>query len=92
MNQLITNLKRGGPKRFPYSELVHATNGFGENEKLGEGGFGSVYRGILKDENIHVAVKRVSKDSKQGKKEYIGGQDYKPAKASKSCSTNWLVP
>ncbi|XP_078165654.1 L-type lectin-domain containing receptor kinase IX.1-like [Carex rostrata] len=63
--------KGRGPKRFPYSELVDATNGFGENEKLGEGGFGSVYRGILKDENIHVAVKRVSKDSKQGKKEYI---------------------
>ncbi|XP_078165624.1 L-type lectin-domain containing receptor kinase IX.1-like isoform X2 [Carex rostrata] len=63
--------KGRGPKRFPYSELVDATNGFGENEKLGEGGFGSVYRGILKDENIQVAVKRVSKDSKQGKKEYI---------------------
>ncbi|XP_078165696.1 L-type lectin-domain containing receptor kinase IX.1-like isoform X2 [Carex rostrata] len=63
--------KGRGPKRFPYSELVEATNGFGENEKLGEGGFGSVYRGILKDENIHVAVKRVSKDSKQGKKEYM---------------------
>jgi tRNA A-37 threonylcarbamoyl transferase component Bud32 len=60
-----------GPKRFPYSELVDATNGFGVNEKLGEGGFGSVYKGILKDQYIHIAVKRVSKDSKQGKKEYI---------------------
>lgn len=64
-------VKGRGPKKFTYSELVNATNGFAENNKLGEGGFGSVYRGILKDDNIHVAVKRVSKESKQGKKEYI---------------------
>jgi serine/threonine protein kinase len=51
--------------------LVDATNCFAENGKLGEGGFGSVYRGILKDNNINVAVKKVSKESKQGKKEYI---------------------
>jgi serine/threonine protein kinase len=63
--------KERGPKKFSYSELVDATNGFAENGKLGEGGFGSVYRGILKDNNINIAVKRVSKESKQGKKEYI---------------------
>ncbi|KAJ1692609.1 hypothetical protein LUZ63_009307 [Rhynchospora breviuscula] len=63
--------KGRGPKRFPYCELVDATNGFAENNKLGEGGFGAVYRGILTKENIHVAVKRVSKESNQGKKEYI---------------------
>ncbi|KAJ4806285.1 receptor lectin kinase [Rhynchospora pubera] len=63
--------KGRGPRRFPYGDLADATNGFSENNKLGEGGFGSVYRGVIKDENIHVAVKRVSKESKQGKKEYI---------------------
>ncbi|KAJ4775368.1 receptor lectin kinase [Rhynchospora pubera] len=77
-NEMIANRpidcefeKGQGPRRFPYSDLVDATNNFSENNKLGEGGFGSVYRGVLKDENIHVAVKRVSKESKQGKKEYI---------------------
>ncbi|GKB93807.1 L-type lectin-domain containing receptor kinase IX.1-like protein, partial [Tanacetum coccineum] len=59
-----------GPKRFTYHELARATGDFAENEKLGEGGFGGVYRGFLKDSNTFVAVKRVSKNSKQGIKEY----------------------
>ncbi|KAD4179325.1 hypothetical protein E3N88_27916 [Mikania micrantha] len=59
-----------GPKRFSYHELAHSTSDFVEKEKLGEGGFGGVYRGFLKDSNTHVAVKRVSKSSKQGMKEY----------------------
>ncbi|GJY66044.1 L-type lectin-domain containing receptor kinase IX.1-like protein [Tanacetum coccineum] len=59
-----------GPKRFTYQELARSTGDFAENEKLGEGGFGGVYRGFLKDSNMVVAVKRVSKSSKQGIKEY----------------------
>nr|GFA49126.1 L-type lectin-domain containing receptor kinase IX.1-like [Tanacetum cinerariifolium] len=59
-----------GPKRFTYHELAQATGDFAENEKLGEGGFGGVYKGFLKDSNTFVAVKRVSKSSKQGIKEY----------------------
>jgi serine/threonine protein kinase len=59
-----------GPKRFSFQELAHATNNFNEEEKLGQGGFGGVYRGFLKDSNSFVAVKRVSKESKQGIKEY----------------------
>lgn len=60
-----------GPKRFTYRELSHATNSFAEEGKLGEGGFGGVYKGFLGNPNLEVAVKRVSKGSKQGKKEYI---------------------
>ncbi|XP_010273743.1 PREDICTED: L-type lectin-domain containing receptor kinase IX.1-like [Nelumbo nucifera] len=60
-----------GPKRFLYGELAQATNDFDEEQKLGEGGFGSVYRGFLSDLNLEVAVKRVSKGSKQGIKEYM---------------------
>jgi serine/threonine protein kinase len=59
-----------GPKRFSFQELAHATNNFSEEEKLGEGGFGGVYRGFLRDLNSFIAVKRVSKWSKQGIKEY----------------------
>lgn len=34
---------------FTYKELYAATNGFSENYKLGEGGFGSVYWGKTSD-------------------------------------------
>ncbi|KAL6347475.1 hypothetical protein AAG906_025997 [Vitis piasezkii] len=41
-----------------------------EGEKLGEGGFGGVYRGFLRELNSYVAVKRVTRNSQQGMKEY----------------------
>ncbi|KAM0943732.1 putative protein kinase RLK-Pelle-L-LEC family [Dioscorea sansibarensis] len=60
-----------GAKRFPYSELVAATKDFREDWKIGEGGFGDVYKGFLHDVNLEVAIKRISRSSKQGKKEFI---------------------
>ncbi|CAM0948991.1 unnamed protein product [Alopecurus aequalis] len=60
-----------GPRRFTYEELAAATHGFSSENKLGEGGFGSVYRGFLKDTNLHIAVKKVSKSSRQGWKEFV---------------------
>ncbi|KAF3439168.1 hypothetical protein FNV43_RR17443 [Rhamnella rubrinervis] len=63
--------KGTGPKRFTFRELSRATNEFSEEGKLGEGGFGGVYKGLLAEPNSEVAVKRVSRGSKQGKKEYI---------------------
>ncbi|KAF3948266.1 hypothetical protein CMV_025717 [Castanea mollissima] len=63
--------KGTGPRRFTYRELLNATNNFAERGKLGEGGFGGVYKGLLSESNMEVAVKRVSKGSKQGKKEYM---------------------
>ncbi|KAI3497324.1 hypothetical protein L1887_39851 [Cichorium endivia] len=59
-----------GPRKFTYRELARSTGDFSEDHKLGEGGFGGVYRGFLKELNTYVAVKRVSKSSKQGIKEY----------------------
>ncbi|GMH25279.1 hypothetical protein Nepgr_027122 [Nepenthes gracilis] len=63
--------KGTGPKSFSYRELSQATNNFAEEGKLGEGGFGGVYRGLLTNPTTEIAVKRVSKGSKQGKKEYV---------------------
>ncbi|KAK2983197.1 hypothetical protein RJ640_018542 [Escallonia rubra] len=66
-----SEFERGtGPKKFSYNELAHATSDFAEVEKLGEGGFGGVYKGFLKELGSYVAVKRVSSNSKQGIKEY----------------------
>ncbi|XWS33412.1 hypothetical protein CRYUN_Cryun22dG0080400 [Craigia yunnanensis] len=65
------DFERGaGPRRFSFKDLVSATNNFSEGRKLGEGGFGAVYRGYLVDLDVAIAVKRISKGSKQGKKEY----------------------
>ncbi|KAM1057572.1 hypothetical protein ACFX1X_031177 [Malus domestica] len=58
------------PRKFSYRELAQATNNFGQEEKLGEGGFGGVYKGKLPDLESPVAVKRISRGSKQGPKEY----------------------
>ncbi|CAM8907011.1 unnamed protein product [Rhodiola kirilowii] len=57
-----------GPKRYSYKELQRATHNFDEKNKLGEGGFGGVYKGLI--DRTTVAIKRVSKDSRQGVKEY----------------------
>ncbi|KAG9454243.1 hypothetical protein H6P81_007147 [Aristolochia fimbriata] len=46
-----------------------ATNDFSDFNKLGEGGYGPVYKGILPD-GREVAVKRLSRSSGQGKTEF----------------------
>ncbi|KAK6945844.1 Serine-threonine/tyrosine-protein kinase, catalytic domain [Dillenia turbinata] len=43
-----------------------------EEEKLGKGGFRGLYRGLLPNTSIYIAVKKVARGSRQGKKEYIG--------------------
>ncbi|KAI9110428.1 hypothetical protein K1719_018588 [Acacia pycnantha] len=65
------DFERGtGPKKYSYAELASAANYFKDGQKLGQGGFGGVYKGFLRDSNSYVAIKRISKDSKQGKKEF----------------------
>ncbi|CAN4109361.1 unnamed protein product [Withania somnifera] len=59
-----------GPRKFLYSELARCTNDFSPEEMLGQGGFGGVYKGYLRELNSYIAVKRVSRESKQGIKEY----------------------
>uniref|UniRef100_A0A0E0QBL0 Protein kinase domain-containing protein n=1 Tax=Oryza rufipogon TaxID=4529 RepID=A0A0E0QBL0_ORYRU len=48
------------------STLRIATNNFAENNKLGEGGFGAVYKGFLPGGGQEIAVKRLSQNSGQG--------------------------
>ncbi|XP_048434066.1 receptor-like serine/threonine-protein kinase SD1-8 isoform X2 [Pyrus x bretschneideri] len=55
---------------FSLRAIIAATNNFAEGNKLGEGGFGLVYKGILA-ENQEVAIKRLSKKSGQGHQEFM---------------------
>lgn len=54
---------------FTYGELVDATNGFSAQNLLGEGGFGSVYKGCLAD-GRDVAVKQLKIGGGQGEREF----------------------
>ncbi|KAI7729971.1 hypothetical protein M8C21_008135 [Ambrosia artemisiifolia] len=54
---------------FSFSTIADATANFSPENKLGEGGFGPVYKGML-EEGKEIAVKRLSKNSSQGHDEF----------------------
>ncbi|KAF7804462.1 putative LRR receptor-like serine/threonine-protein kinase [Senna tora] len=57
---------------FTYRELKSATRGFHSSDKIGEGGFGSVYKGRLRDGTfVAVKVLSIEVDSMQGEKEFV---------------------
>ncbi|RWR96281.1 putative leucine-rich repeat receptor-like serine/threonine-protein kinase isoform X1 [Cinnamomum micranthum f. kanehirae] len=55
---------------FTLRQLKAATNNFDDANKIGEGGFGPVYKGLLYDGTI-IAVKQLSSKSKQGNREFV---------------------
>ncbi|KAK7405006.1 hypothetical protein VNO78_06130 [Psophocarpus tetragonolobus] len=65
IKDLQDDLKGHGLKAFDYTLVVEATNDFLSENKLGQGGFGPVYKGVLPT-GQEVAVKRLSKASGQG--------------------------
>ncbi|KAH6777140.1 Leucine-rich repeat transmembrane protein kinase [Perilla frutescens var. frutescens] len=58
------------PYTFTYAQLRAATDDFSAANKIGEGGFGSVYKGILDDGRV-IAVKLLSVASHQGKSQFL---------------------
>ncbi|XP_073274096.1 serine/threonine-protein kinase PCRK1-like [Primulina huaijiensis] len=66
----------GNLRVFTFSEIKHATKNFSRTTKLGEGGFGCVFKGVIKSsenpsEKIQVAVKQLGKRGLQGHKEWV---------------------
>ncbi|XP_056848087.1 cysteine-rich receptor-like protein kinase 10 [Raphanus sativus] len=55
--------------QIDYRSIQTATANFAENNKIGKGGFGEVYKGILLD-GTEVAVKKLAKSSGQGEAEF----------------------
>ncbi|KAJ7952611.1 Receptor-like protein kinase [Quillaja saponaria] len=57
---------------FTFQELRDATNGFNRLLKIGEGGFGSVYKGTIRPPDGQVvAIKKLNRDGSQGHKEWL---------------------
>ncbi|KAL6844010.1 hypothetical protein ACP4OV_025683 [Aristida adscensionis] len=53
-----------------FGDVVAATNNFSQDNMLGQGGFGKVYKGML-NRNKEVAIKRLCQGSGQGVDEFI---------------------
>ncbi|KAL3700344.1 hypothetical protein R1sor_018366 [Riccia sorocarpa] len=70
MNDL-SDLEVGAPRVYSYKELSSATHGFSPKYVVGEGGFGTVYKGVLKDVPCPLAIKRLSQYARQGAREFL---------------------
>ncbi|MED6152711.1 putative serine/threonine-protein kinase pbl10, variant 2 [Stylosanthes scabra] len=78
-------LQSSNLKNFSYNELRTATKNFRPDSVLGEGGFGSVFKGWIDEHSMAatkpgigmiVAVKRLNPDGLQGHKEWLAEINY----------------
>jgi serine/threonine protein kinase len=53
-----------GPMRYAYTDITAITSHF--RDKLGQGGYGSVYKGVLLPGNVHIAVKMLANSNCNG--------------------------
>jgi len=79
VDDLSRTLASSGMRAFTYAELQQATRNFAGSAKIGEGGFGPVYKGFLDGRTVagiieepqHVAVKCLDADGPQGHREWL---------------------
>ncbi|XP_034891793.2 G-type lectin S-receptor-like serine/threonine-protein kinase RKS1 [Populus alba] len=67
--ELQANRNSTESEYFKLSTIMAATNNFSPANELGQGGFGSVYKGLLAN-GLEVAIKRLSRSSRQGIEEF----------------------
>ncbi|WVZ92203.1 hypothetical protein U9M48_038286 [Paspalum notatum var. saurae] len=75
----LSNLP-GMPRGFAYDKLKKATRNFDERQRLGKGGYGTVYKGLLpadeaRPEGMEVAVKRFTRDDGRGVNDFLAEVD-----------------
>nr|XP_034570856.1 L-type lectin-domain containing receptor kinase IV.1-like [Setaria viridis]TKV95145.1 hypothetical protein SEVIR_9G341900v2 [Setaria viridis] len=71
LTEMLEDWELDHPQRLPYKELYAATNGFEASKLLGAGGFGQVYKGVLRCSGDEVAIKRISSSGTQGMREFV---------------------
>ncbi|WCJ20326.1 cysteine-rich RLK (RECEPTOR-like protein kinase) 29 [Euphorbia peplus] len=67
--QSVDKIETEESLQLDFDNIRVATNNFSQENKLGQGGFGAVYKGTLSN-GQDIAVKRLSKDSGQGDLEF----------------------
>jgi serine/threonine protein kinase len=59
------------PREFTYRDLTVATNNFSDENLLGSGGYGQVYKGTFSNGTTTMAVKRIKRESHKGEREFL---------------------
>ncbi|PIA60280.1 hypothetical protein AQUCO_00300054v1 [Aquilegia coerulea] len=76
-HEFLSQRRANDLRVFAFSELKSATRGFSRSLMIGEGGFGCVYKGVVKistddpHDKMDVAVKQLNRNGLQGHKEWI---------------------
>ncbi|KAK8491470.1 hypothetical protein V6N11_059395 [Hibiscus sabdariffa] len=67
--EAVAGIKTAESLQYDFDTVRAATDNFSDANKLGQGGFGAVYKGTLAGGKL-IAVKRLSTDSGQGDREF----------------------
>ncbi|XVE75397.1 hypothetical protein DITRI_Ditri12bG0091000 [Diplodiscus trichospermus] len=72
----VLSQRQSNLREFTFSELKTATKNFSRSLMIGEGGFGGVYKGVIRStedsqKKIDIAVKQLSRRGLQGHKEWV---------------------
>ena len=69
--QLSDKVGADNPRIFSFAELYIGSNGFSEDEVLGSGGFGKVFRAVLPSDGTVVAVKCLAERGERFEKTFV---------------------